>query len=167
MNVSDWTDITRNGKIDYDLETHPLQIMTDTAVGSSEQVYIFFLTAAGSYIGSIQLTFYNPPKYYILSCASSWTPFPVTLPVEQDKVWTITKTASAIKIECNGEEVLNYLFSESADTLCVTKWSQDLEQIKFFSDTASDAYRAQPGTYTQCILFNYPIVSYIVNKHCI
>jgi len=167
MITSDWTDVTRDGKIDYDLEAHPLQIKTDSAVGSNEEVYVYFYTADGSYIiGYIRLMFYNSPKYFIYYCTSSATPFSVTLPVEQDKVWTITKTASALKVECNGVEVLNYLFSESTKAECVTKWSKDVEQIRFAFDTASDAYWAQPGTYTQCLLFNYPIVSYFVNKLC-
>jgi len=137
-------------------------------VGSGEVVYVNLYTAAGSHIGSITLKFNNPPTYYIHYCTSSYTPFPVTLPVEQDKVWTITETANAMKVKCNGEEMLNYLFSESTKAECVTEWSKDVEQIKFkTTDTASDAYWAQSGTYTQCLLFNYPIVSYIVNKHCI
>jgi len=164
--TSEWTDVTRGVLIDYDLEAHPLQIKTNSVVGSDEQVIVYLYPAAGIYFGSIRLMFNNPPEYHILYC-TSWTPFPVTLPVEQDKVWTITKTASALKVECNGEEVLNLVFSESTGTDCVTKMSQDVEQIWFHnSDTASDAYWAQPGTYTQCLLLNYPIVSYFVNKHC-
>jgi hypothetical protein len=153
MITSEWTDVTLDF-INYDLEAHPLQIKTDSVVGSGEVVIVKLYAAAGShgsFIAGIKLLFNNPPKYYIYYCTSSYTPFPVTLPVEQDKVWTITETANAMKVKCNGEEVLNYLFSESADTRCVTKWSQDVEQIKFPSNTASDAYRAQPGTYTQCL----------------
>ena len=149
MTVSDWTDITRNVEIDYDLETHPLQIKTDSAAGSDEQVYVWHYTAAGSYIGGIRLEFSNPPEYYINYCINYWTPFPVTLPVEQDKIWTITRTASALKVECNGVEVLNFLFSESTDSRCVTWWSWDVGKIKFSSfDTASDAYLSQPGMQT-------------------
>ena len=147
MTVSDWTDITRNMKIDYDLEAHPLRIKTDSVVGSDEQVYVLLYKADDSYIGFITLTLSNPPQYYIASCTYS-TPSPVTPPAEQDKIWTITKTASAWKVECNGVEVLNFLFSESTRSICVTTWSQDVGKITFYSqDTASDGYLPQPGIH--------------------
>ena len=103
--------------INYDLEEHPLQIKTDSAVGSGEMVLVELYTAEEVYISNISLQFSATPQYqyHIRNCTSSWTNFTVDLPVEQDKIWTITKTATALKIECNDVEVLNLVYSE-ADT---------------------------------------------------
>ena len=60
---------------------------------------------------------------------NNWTPFPVSLPTEQDKIWTFTKTPTSLKIECNGVEVLDYVFSESDKSSCVEMMSQDVETI--------------------------------------
>ena len=48
-------------------------------------------------------------------------------------------------IECNGVEVLNYQFSDSSETGCVTKWGRNVGKIKFSKhDTASDSYEEKP-----------------------
>ena len=90
--------------------------------------------------------FFATPQYYIVSCTSDYTDIPVDLPAAQDKIWTITKSATALTIECNDVVVVNYLYSDSSDDDCVTKLSQDVEKIWFHStDTASDEYRQEPG----------------------
>eukprot|EP00116_Pleurobrachia_bachei_P016676 sb/3476938/ len=69
---------------------------------------------------------------------------PVQPPVKVDKIWTITKTKTALVITCNNVEVLNLVFADSSSTYCVSRWGDDVvEQIKFpSSDTASDFYSA-------------------------
>ena len=83
------------------------------------------------------------PKYLIHQCTNSaGTNFPGTLPTAQDKIWTITKTSTAVKIECNNVEALNYVFLESTNGLCTAIWSRDSENLFFpSSDTASVGYR--------------------------
>ena len=129
-----------------DLEEHPLQIKTNSAVGSGEAVYVKLYTAEEVHISTIRLYFSATPQYYISYCISSYTNYPVDLPAEQDKIWTITKTATALKIECNNVEVLNLVYSE-ADTPddCVAAYSQDVEKIVFpyYRDTATDEYRQE------------------------
>ena len=144
--ISDWASVARNVYIDYDLEEHPLQIKTDSAVGSDEEVWVQFYTAEWTWFSGISLSFSITPRYYIWYCTSSDTTFPVDLPAELDKIWTITKTATALVIECNDVEVLNYLYSEASMASCVTTLSQDVEKIWFTSinDDASDAYRQKP-----------------------
>ena len=66
------------------------------------------------------------------------SPFPASLPADQDKIWTVTKTSIHLKLDCNGVEVLEVDFSESG----CTQWDQDVEKIQFRNqDTASDGYR--------------------------
>ena len=132
--------------IEYDLEENPLQIKTDSVVGSNDKVVVKLYTSEEEYISYIILYFTATPVYLILYCTSSFTTFTVDLPAEQDKIWTITKTATTLKIECNDVVVLDYTYSE-ADTPddCVAKYSQDVEKIKFWTDdAASDEYRARP-----------------------
>eukprot|EP00116_Pleurobrachia_bachei_P013957 sb/3474219/ len=71
---------------------------------------------------------------------------PVKPPVIAEKIWTITKTETTLIIRCNNVEVLNYLFADSFDTQCVTKFGGDVVgKIRFWkTDTASDFYRAVP-----------------------
>ena len=139
----DWTDVSRGTKIDYDLEAHPLQIKTDSAAGSSEEVQVQLYTGDNT-IGSIYLYF---SEYFIESCNTYVSGYPVaTPPAEQDKIWTISKTSTTLKIVCNGVEVLTYTFSESTQGNCPIKWSQDVTGIQFPSGQAADGYRQQPGT---------------------
>ena len=89
----------------HDLETTPLQIKTDSVVGSGEEVALRFYTADGESAGSIILRFSDPPP---------------RLPSEQSKIWTFTETATEtatettmetateVRITCNEAEVVTY-----------------------------------------------------------
>ena len=94
--------------------------------------------------GYVWVEFNSPMKYLISHCTrESGVDLPVQPPVDNN-IWTITKTEAAIIITCNGDMVLNYLFANSSNSDCVTKWSGDVvEQISFNKewDKASDFYR--------------------------
>ena len=72
--------------------------------------------------------------------------FPKSPPEEVEKVWTFTKTSTALTVSCNGVEVLSVVFGGSSVTECVAMGSWDVESIEFDGalDTASDFYRAKP-----------------------
>ena len=91
---------------------------------------------------------FSSPMEYAIGYCTGLTSLPVQPPNKVDKMWTIRKTATALNIECNGVEVLNYLFSDSSNSECVTNWGGDaVEKIQFYpDDTASDGYRAMPAT---------------------
>ena len=129
-------------KIDYDLEQHPLQIKTDTEIGSHAMMVVELLEADDSYISNFRVKFSDPPTYYLSYYTFPYTFFPISLPTEQDKTWTISKTPTRLEIWCNGVEVLEYVFSESGESDCVGRMSRDVENIYFPSwDTASWQYR--------------------------
>ena len=137
-----------NVTINYDLENSPLQIRTDSVVGSNERVAVNFYNAQGSLAGGIQLFFSSTTMYDLRSCSNSYLSFPTSLPTETDKIWKLTLIRTSdvrLMIHCNNKEVLNVVLS---DTTCGYiswnfHWSRDIEKIKFFSsDTASDYYRA-------------------------
>ena len=133
--------------IDYDIETYPLQIMTDSVVGSEDWLYVTFYDADGSVKRGLKVKFTAPPSYWIEHCSSDWGTF--TAPEEQVRIWTITYTDTLLILACNGVEIVNYMFSESSRDDCASTWSRDAEKIKFRNDsagidTASDKYRAKP-----------------------
>ena len=138
-------------KIPYDLEEHPLQIRTDSVLGSDEEVRVNFYTSGEDYTTTIGLRFSSPPQYFIQYCTSGFTNLPTTLPEEQEKIWTITKGLAAITINCNEVEVLNLLYTDYGG--CVGKMEMDVEQMKFTTsdNDASDAYREAPGGRGRCI----------------
>eukprot|EP00116_Pleurobrachia_bachei_P013176 sb/3473438/ len=144
--ISAWSPVVRGTNIPFDLESTPLQIKTDSAAGSGEKITLFVHNAEESYIGHVMVEFSSPLKYFIADC-TSWTSNPVPPPEEVDKIWTIQKKPTTFSIDCNGVEVLNYKFSDSNDTDCVSRWGKDVENIVFPIpwDTASDSYRGKPG----------------------
>ena len=134
-------------KIDYDLENSPLEIRTDSVVGSNKEVKVLLYTAQGDKAGGVHLYFTSTIQYLISWCIS-YTNFPTELPSDNNKIWRITLTRTSgirLVIHCNNKEVLNVVIS---DTSCSQKdkfsnWNAEVAKIMFSSsDTASDFYRA-------------------------
>ena len=144
----DWTTVELDEFIQYDLETTPLFIKTDSLVGSNEKVRVFLYTDQEVYIGGFNLYFRSRIEYFIHHCVNS-TNFPADLPSADERVWKITLTRNSdsvirLVIHCNGVEVLNMLISQET---CVkfsswnTNWIGNVKKISFHKDdTASDFY---------------------------
>ena len=138
--------------IEWDLESTPLEIRTNSVLGSNDQVVVR-LYSGRNIAGQVSLRFISTAlQYYLNWCALSWTNLPVTPPSANDKVWriTLTKTVGVrVVIHCNEVEVLNTLISEATciDSGWSTVWTRDMTKIMFMSDqdTASDYYRPQSG----------------------
>ena len=141
--------------IPWELESTPLQIKTDSALGSGHSIsFAMYPTEAQGvyYIGFILVKFSNPSRYYKHKC-KVWTDLPVQPPSELEKVWTFTKTEDSFIIHCNNVKVLNLKFSDSSLGQCVTTWEgTQVGKILFYknamfnthdSDTASDSYRGK------------------------
>ena len=133
-----------------DLETIPLEIKTDSTIGSGDQVWVRFYTSVGDLIGRVRFRFSSTPQYHIAPCTSSWTNFPVSLPTEVEKVWRITLNRNSgirFLIHCNNVEVLNFLMSSDTcgDSSWSTHWNKTVGKMAFFGpnyNAASDYYRA-------------------------
>ena len=144
----------RSVKIEWDLESTPLEIRTNSVLGSNDVVDVVLYSAEGEYAGTVALYFTSTLQYHIGWC-STWTNLPVTPPSATDKVWRITLTRTAgvrLVIHCNDVEVLNTLLSQAtcSDSRWSTAWNRDVAKIKFYKhDTASDYYGPQPGTELQ------------------
>ena len=134
--------------IDADLENSPLEIKTDSSLGSDEKVSVWFRTSEGSYAGAVILYFTSTIQYKLWVCTYPSTNFPTALPTDTNKVWRITLTKTSgirLVIHCNEVEVLDFLMSDStcsSSSLWNSIWSRDVKEIYFSSsDTASDYYR--------------------------
>ena len=160
--MTGWIAVQRNVYIEYDLEITPLEIRSDSELGSGDQVYVEFYTLQGKYAGGVWFKLTYTPQYLIYNCRG-WTNFPTDLPTARVKVWRITVIRSSgiigLQILCNGEEVLNTVLSDSVCTSYSsssnyywrrwnTYWNRDIAKILFsrHEDTMSDYYRHdQPG----------------------
>ena len=157
--MTGWTAVQREVKIDYDLENSPLQIRTNSEIGSNKEVTVYFDDVHDNPAGGVFLYFSSSIKYGLGYCSTSWANFLTPLPSETDKVWTITRSSGTptIVIHCNNKEVLNVVMSDSmcGDSYWSTFWSKEVKKIVFMSsDTASDYYR--PGkVMTSCVFESY------------
>ena len=148
--------------VDFDLETTPLELMTNSAFGSDERVHINFITDSGERIGGIQLHFKTPQYTYRIGKCSTNLDFSTTLPSDTTKIWRITLKKNLpeirVTIHCNDEEVLNVVLSDTvcnnpefADGKWRTYWVKDVIKKVRFEHSAADYYRAYrpvspPGT---------------------
>jgi hypothetical protein len=101
--------------INFDLDTNPLEIKTDSTIGSGDLVYVQFRNSQGEEAGGLTIKFTSPPTHFIDACRK-WTNFPTDLPTARNKVWRITKSRiSGIRliVHCNEREVLNVSLSDS------------------------------------------------------
>ena len=146
--ISGWTAVKQGEKIPWDLEGTPIQIKTESTLGSGEQVYLKVWSESGGLSQSISVKFASSVQYFILYCASGHVDLPVQPPVAVNKIWKFTKTTSALIITCNNVEVLNYQYTDSPYNGCNSRWAidVDVEQIEFTtSDTASEFYFVGKG----------------------
>ena len=135
--------------LDYNLESNPLEIKTNSRLDSDDKLMVWFKNAQGYSRGGIFIWFEYIPRFKLDWC-TSYTYFPTTLPTTLQKVWKITLDTSSgirVQIQCNGKQVLNLLLSdETCSDGRWTGWTSDVEQIYFStSDRASDFYRSYTG----------------------
>jgi hypothetical protein len=143
--------------IDHNLETTPLEIKTDSKLGSNERVYVWFYDARDANdnrAGGIDIRFNSRLQYRVPFCHSTdesrLNDFPDSLPTSTIRVWRVTldKTSGITiryKIHCNDVEVANVLLSDSECT-GNDSWRDyySRTQVKLqkeYSDTASDYFR--------------------------
>ena len=157
--------VVRSVKIPWNPDSETITVSTNSVAGSEEKLSLIFYDKDRAYAGGVWISFYTQIKYYIIFCmdvpviSNSYKPFPVTLPIETQKTWTITYnyTDKRVVLHCNGVEVLNVVVSNSVCTRTDVDWrdywKRKPTQIDFFSDdTASDKYciSSNAGKYYGC-----------------
>ena len=139
--------MVRDENIPADLETSLLHLKTNSVVGSGDYSVIWYRNVDGYSAGGLGIKFSTTVKYVLVDC-QHYKNFPVSLPEEQDKHWTIEKRDYRTKIYCNGKQVLDITassetcdhpdYSDNWDTY----WERDVASIVFSSqyDTASVSF---------------------------
>ena len=135
--LSDWTAAgTRGTTIDFDLKSSPLQIQTDSVVGSGHMLYVGFYQL-DVYKAGVAVSFTKPPKYSF-SCGLE-TPFG-NAGADNHRVWTVRKQNNTLQLLCNGVQIFDRNLAESS--LCRDRWSVDTAHLRFMPrDTASLSFR--------------------------
>ncbi|KAL5247614.1 hypothetical protein ACHWQZ_G019481 [Mnemiopsis leidyi] len=151
-----WKAVEERGVfIDVDLENSPLEIKTNSTLGSGDEIKIKFIGDQGDedHAAGLVIRFGRSLSYRPWRCFESETnnkDFPVVPPSETEKIWKIQRISAEIRlvIHCNKVEVLNVVLSEET---CDTsdwnsaRWEKTVTKIRFGeSDTASDFYRSSP-----------------------
>ena len=147
---ANWIPVTHLLKIVYDLEKFPLEIKTNSKLGSHEFLALRFFeyTPLNNYpdryemfySGGFEILFSSTPQYYIQLCTYPWLDFLTTLPSAAEKIWKITLDKSSgirVKVHCN--ELLVVDFSVSRENCSYPKWQMwwmnDVTDIWFFTNT--------------------------------
>ena len=156
---TNWTAV----RLSLDLEETPLEIKTDSALGSEDQLAVWFYTSQDEPVGRVLIHFTSTPQYTLWECVSK-ADFPTSLPIAVEKTWRITLNRSSgvrLQIRCNGEDVLDFLMSDETcgkpqndwkhdwgDDWSIA-WSRDVEKIFFPNwDSASDYFKYhQPSKF--------------------
>ena len=127
--------------IDYDIETFPLQILTETEISEGSLIFykvnIHGENQDGETVGGgVWVLFSDPPRYKIGPC----TPYITfaNIPAENTRLWTIKKTTTSVALVCNGVDIFYHIFSESTWSRCVPKWGQRSTKIKFLSSVTEN-----------------------------
>ena len=143
----------RGVMIDHDAESYPLEIKTDSKLGSRDEVRVWFHDADKKWTGTVRIFFTSPMQYYLYDCTKR-ADFPTVPPSAIEKIWTITLARSPdirVQIQCNAVEVLNIMISDST---CKKGWKKEdwaKEKVKLMfspDDKGSDDYIPSPGTNT-------------------
>ena len=170
--LPDWTATgLRNTSIDFDLESTPLQIQTDSIAKSGDVVWVWF--HGSTYDGAGIFIYFNELLTYTIGWCKKDKNVTFTLPgKEKYRIWTFMKQDNTLQLLCNGVEIFNFNYAEpfSNNDECKTRWSQALTKMRFpsdsyVSDTASDYFRP----YIRCtykVFSLFVILVYTVFIRC-
>ena len=154
-----WVRVLRGERIRLNPSETPLEIKTESELGSGDEVAVEFYSLNGGRAGGIRFLFdADAIRYNLEQCGRNdqWTEYPTNVPSDRSKVWRIyldRTSGVTVVLNCNDVEVLRIKLS---DKVCKVKhsrkniwrafWSETVEDILFSEahDKASDFYRAQP-----------------------
>ena len=140
----------------YQLDSSPIQVATNSTVGSQDVIHLHFRKNNDLAAGTIEIKFSDPPAFSVGYCLKDWHRF--LMPDAVSHVWTISKTfgngsesntkANSVVIHCDNIVVTEFVFSEASNSSkCEAVWSRGSQKMRFSDeDTASREYRPRPPT---------------------
>ena len=150
-------------KLDYNLESFPLEIQTNSTLGSQDQVRVYFYNSANKVAGGVNIYFSNSKLRLWYCNTNSHYQSLSNVPPAAEKIWRITVTRTPdikVVVHCNGVVVRETWVKGGWCSYKVWHWywPRTVAKIKFHSsDTASDRYRSYPGE--QEVLFSFSKLS--------
>ena len=143
--MNDWSAVGEKGrKIAFDLTITPLQIKTESEIGSGGKILVDFDDEDDFTTPVwIKVVLTSTPTYTICYCEPNNLELDLpTITSDVDKIWTFKKDGSILKLLCNEHEVNSFDTSKSEITNCKEYWNKDLKYIRFDTeDTASFLFR--------------------------
>lgn len=137
---------TRGSNIGISLDASPVQVRTDSTIGSGDILWVRFVEPLTDNGPGIKIVFSDPAIYSIGYCADNYNQF--TVCAGSERVWTISKQTGRIILICNAEVIFDIDYAASTNSLCNYFWSLYFGQMKFQGgDTASDSYRHFSGQF--------------------
>eukprot|EP00116_Pleurobrachia_bachei_P008867 sb/3469129/ len=140
--AGDWTEVTKNVKIDWDLEQDPLQIKTNFGTTEGRQLKI------AATIGNMLLDLSSPMKFALSQCTGWTTDSRIIVGVPKNaspNIFTIRKDFEKLTVLCNGDQIVELKFAASylPNSNCNAVWAGDVvDCIEFHdSDDVSQFYR--------------------------
>ena len=134
------------------MESTPIQIYTDSEIGSGEKLWVQFSDSTGDVFGGISVDFTFQPTYGLGYCDSQVQISPTKLGPNINRVWTIVKWGTNVKLYCGGVQIFDIKTHLSEKTSCRTRWA--LHSSKFqCAGTAADFYREHRSGKNRIVLF--------------
>ena len=152
----------RNKFIEFDLESTPLQIFTNSEIGSGDFMWVRFANSQKAGKIGLQLAFDSKLTYNIGKCENKEIPAE-KLGTDRNRIWTIKKVGTKVILYCNGELIVELETEASKNEDCRILWAIDFAGIKFHDgsndglrkDTASDyfrRYKAGKSKMEKCLI---------------
>ena len=122
---------------------------------ADNKISISFFESPVEDAGAIQIDCSDDASFGITYCTID----PMKFECSDPETFTITKTDTSLILECNGEEMANYVFSSGEDKCKDTYGEVEVSFIhvfisKSFGFSAPEGYRQAPGRLTAIICDN-------------
>ena len=136
---------------DIALDVAPIQVQTNSLVGSGEKLWVRFVEKGTNDGPGFWVEFTDPPQYRLGYC-NDRSEF--TMPEGPIRVWTISRENDRIKLDCNGVVIfdINYINNDwktNGVEKCKFYWANDLGATRFQGGAADYYKQYTEGTF-QC-----------------
>ena len=123
----------KNLFIPVSLETSYLHLKTSSSLGSGHKLEVQFFDEDQEFVSGITILFVSKTgKFQLDKCMKRSRPFDMSIPVEDNRLWSIKKRGYRIILSCNGLRVLDVTASsETCNNAEYISWEQNVVEMKF------------------------------------